>query len=555
MSIEAVADALAEQGFRRCKARTSGAHAFRGEISCHGKPVPIEIEIEDLDFVELPKIWVLERPEKLKGFKPHFVVGDRLCYANKAQVLLDRYHPAEYVAGCLKKASSLLEELSLKDYPNDTHEEFLAYWPGDPVLIDCPESTKGLVALNLFKTRNSGKIWLLSSEPANATTRLEKIGWSSDAQNKDNCFVIRSPVVPSALGNAWPPKSLADLFGWLRQIDRKTYDRIHTELANKWILKTPLAAFMIRTPTVDYGFYISVDMNRRKTYQRKPSLYRDYLLDKRSIKTPNLFSGYSFDPSYIHLRNTPGEKSLANRSVMVVGCGTIGGYLATYLARLGAGTRGRLILVDPDVLLPQNLGRHVLGMGALFQNKAEAIAELIRSEFPHLNVVTRPADVRKVKEILSVDLLLDATGEEALSMALNERLVQQRMRALKAPAALHVWIAGAGAAIQSLFVDSLDLACYRCLRIDHDGRLVPRFSVLKDESKSPLVRVGCDSFMPFPVSTSVQAASLALETVLDWLRGDPTPRLRTRVIDRRNASFVKDQDPEPLKGCLACRKK
>jgi len=242
--------------------------------------------------------------------------------------------------------------------------------------------------------------------------------------------------------------------------------------------------------------------------------------------------------------------------VMVVGCGTIGGYLATYLARLGAGdgSRGKLILADPELLMPGNIGRHVLGMNSLFQNKAEALTAMIKQELPHLKVLARPVDARAAKEVTETDLLIDATGEEALSAALNERITQLRIQKRKAPAVLHVWISGAGSAVQSLFVDSLDTACYRCLRVEQNEELVERFNALKGGSGKPFLRVGCESYMPFPVSTSVQAAALGLEATLDWVRGDPSYRLRTRVIDEKAGRKVKDQDPSPLPNCPACRK-
>ncbi len=556
MTVEAIADALTAIGFRPSKPRNRGAYCFAGHIPCHGEAVPVEIEIEDLDFVKLPRIRVLKRPQKLSGFQPHFGEHEELCYANKSEVFFDRYCPAENVIGCLKKASQVLENLASKHPPKDTHEEFSAYWPGSWLLLDCPQNHRGAVRLEMLRTNGSQKLLLASPDEA-SSKRLIEIGWSKDTSQYGNCYILQSQAVAMVHGKIWPPKTLGDVLDWINEIDQSTYRKIEGQLANKWVLETGHAAFVIRSQNFIYGFRFPVDRTHRKTYSRKPVWYRDYLLrgNGRKIEV-GLLTGFPFDPQYIYSRNLPDQVSLTDKTVMVVGCGTIGGYLATYLARLGAGdgARGKLILADPEFLMPGNTGRHVLGMGSLFQNKAEGVAVRIKQEFPHLNIAARPVDARAAKEVTEVDLLIDATGEEALSVALNERITQLRIHKKRAPAVLHIWISGAGSAIQSLFVDSLDTACYRCLRVEQNGELMERFSALKSDSNKPFIRVGCESYMPFPVSTSVQAAALGLEATLDWARGNPSYRLRTRVIDEKIGRNVKDQNPSPLSNCPACRK-
>jgi hypothetical protein len=558
MSVEKIADALLAEGFRPCKPKTRGGHCFAGEIPCNGRPVPVEVEVTDLDFTELPRIRVIRRPEQLSGFHPHFMADDELCYANRHEIVLDRYRPGESVVGCLRKASSVLDALSKKDAPDDTHQEFLAYWPGLRLFIDCPVGHKGIAGLNFLTTRSSERVLVASVDASKLVSHLEGIGWKCDHVLTGNCFVLSSAVVPSVDIKSWPPMTMESMLRWIRTLDVKTYDRIYVELANGWILNAGLVAFVIQSSTATYGFWFTVDRTHRKTCKRKPSLYRQYLMSEKGGKTVvNLLSGNRFDQDFIHRRNlAPSDKNLHNKSVLVAGCGTIGGYLATYLARLGAGqgAKGRLILVDPDKLAPENLGRHTLGMEALLENKAEAVTSVIKRDFPYLNVISRPIDVRDVKELMEVDLVIDATGEEALSAALNEKFTGNRIEKKKTPAVLHAWITGQGVAVQCLLVDSLGTACYRCLRVEQEGVLAHRFGVLKD-TKNQLVRVGCDSYMPFPVSASVQAASLALDIALDWVRGNPTPRFRTRLLNDKTAKIVKDQDATPLEQCPACRKR
>jgi hypothetical protein len=86
-------------------------------------------------------------------------------------------------------------------------------------------------------------------------------------------------------------------------------------------------------------------------------------------------------------------------------------------------------------------------------------------------------------------LVIDATGEEPVSEMLNERrIVQGTTTPL-----MHAWILGNGEAVQVLWADRLNYACYRCLRvINRDGMSEARFPVLKHESERK--QIGCHAF-------------------------------------------------------------
>ena len=66
-------------------------------------------------------------------------------------------------------------------------------------------------------------------------------------------------------------------------------------------------------------------------------------------------------------------------------------------------------------------------------------------------VESRPLDARAILQPLSgADLIIDATGEESLSIALNHHAVTHRPNF---PPVLHTWIVGNGGATQALLCD------------------------------------------------------------------------------------------------------
>jgi hypothetical protein len=161
-----------------------------------------------------------------------------------------------------------------------------------------------------------------------------------------------------------------------------------------------------------------------------------------------------------------------------------------------------------------------------------------------VTVVAISGDVRKVS-FKNVDLLIDATGEEALSNALNLRYISGQL-----PPVLYSWIKGPGTAAQCLLVDSPKQGCFRCLRTA-DGE--DRYSPLLKPIDSAVMGHGCDDYyVPFSAAASMQAAALAGQLALDWANNRATPRLRTRAIGYDNLREIKDKDLTRASDCPAC---
>jgi len=187
-----------------------------------------------------------------------------------------------------------------------------------------------------------------------------------------------------------------------------------------------------------------------------------------------------------------------------------------------------------------------LGYDNLFAPKAEAVKQRIEKEFPesrvhaHVRRATFPTDIRG-------DLVIDATGEEAFSEALNYH--RQKMEPASRPPTLHTWILGNGECAQALWVDTHKYACYRCLRCN-DPERTPRFPILSHPPETQ--NLGCHAFTPYAVSAPMTAAALATDFVAGWMSGDPSPRFRTRAVEGAKLRKVKSKNLTPLAGCPAC---
>ena len=111
--------------------------------------------------------------------------------------------------------------------------------------------------------------------------------------------------------------------------------------------------------------------------------------------------------------------SLAARKVAVVGCGSLGGKVAVMLARSGV---GQFLLVDDDVMLPDNLLRHDLDWREVGTHKADAIARRVQLVNPTAQCETRRHRVggqessgsieTLISSLANCDLVIDATADD-----------------------------------------------------------------------------------------------------------------------------------------------
>ena len=128
------------------------------------------------------------------------------------------------------------------------------------------------------------------------------------------------------------------------------------------------------------------------------------------------------DPNWVHGRGRDRRTvKLLDSTVVVVGCGSVGGPVACTLVQAGA---GRIVLVDYDVLGWPNVGRHPLGAPAVGRNKAESLAERLQADFPHLQIESRTCYLQELlqsdPELLeAADLIIAATGSWGAESALN----------------------------------------------------------------------------------------------------------------------------------------
>ena len=119
-----------------------------------------------------------------------------------------------------------------------------------------------------------------------------------------------------------------------------------------------------------------------------------------------------------------GQQKLQNTSVLVVGCGGLGGSIAVHLASSGI---GKLNLVDFDVVDISNLHRQVFySLEDVGKPKSSVLRDFIkaRSPFTKVTFTNNPITKENVFELIqNADIIVDATDSLPTKYVLNDACV------------------------------------------------------------------------------------------------------------------------------------
>lgn len=157
------------------------------------------------------------------------------------------------------------------------------------------------------------------------------------------------------------------------------------------------------------------------------------------------------------------QDTLRGSTVLIVGVGAFGTWIALNCARIGIGT---IILVDPDTVEATNLPRQVLyrttDVGRL---KVEVAAEMLAVSDPSVKVVTHERLIREVTDLAdlaeSADLVFNSFGYRVANI---RDIIAETCVRTSTPSLL-----SGGSTLGPLYVPGRT-ACYQCM-VDGDSAL------------------------------------------------------------------------------------
>ncbi|EGW23852.1 UBA/THIF-type NAD/FAD binding protein [Methylobacter tundripaludum SV96] len=572
---------LREKGFKRIP--STFLHKYEGIMPVKNTEFSLEISFYELDFIDFPEYRLLNIPEGLNPHLPHVEPDGSLCYLDKEFIYLDRYNPEDNFVLCFQCVENLLASYAENDtrkFSQDYADEFTAYWQGKffayikswnyplqalmfdrySILDNAKEKTEHEIII--FNNQQEANTWLKLRNAANTAH-----------SNKTIPVIVTKLTQPKLirLFEKWPLSSRQEFFAWLTAIDPSAAQSFISSLLT--VIKNNRSSYVVlQTPGGNVGALIEIDKQivealKRSQNQRqnkkgnKPASPSSILLRKSLVKEKFfLINVRDASDSRITTRNQDKEFSLVGKKIALIGCGTVGSFTALLLAQLGAGIqdnthKGVLALFDPDILMPDNLGRHVLNMSYVGENKALAMADFLTNQAVSntINFIgnNKRFDVKNLALFSKYELIIDATGNEAFSTSLSH--YYHRSETLNV--LIHGWVIAAGKAVRAILDDRTG-ACYRCLRISNqDGELQERFKLFsKDKEPPDPIKRNCgNAYFPYASGASASAAALIQQLAIDYFSGNPSPRFRHSSLSL-DVQHTKNCNPQKLDICPCCSK-
>jgi molybdopterin/thiamine biosynthesis adenylyltransferase len=542
-----VIEALAQEQFSW--KRGSEPPAFEGNVTILGRTLRLGITFPRLDFTILPRVRLLNRAAELPGHRAHVEDDDAVCYSSPGTLVLDMYEPGRHALTVLGLVKRTITQILSGEAEQDLAIEFPQHWRGAlPLHVALPPDAPAGSA-KFVKLERLGSVDALVLARAGAEDGTLDLGAFGIFSGKGLSAYLATTDAQLRLqpGEAMPA-NLAEFLAWAERVDPTLPETLKRAL----VVAGGAAMLLVRGPNGCVGVLPLAPETWAPT-RRDPNLMARMLRAHPERVGVIRLRGNPADTPHVMGRNLVGAPTLAGRRIVLVGCGTIGSHLAKFLAQSGAGYGGgRLDLVDAEILLPANLGRHWLPSRRVACSKALACAAEILDTFPSSRIEAHNTNLTSALDLLDgADLIIDSTGEQPLSSLLNDLIVRRRSGG---PALLLVWLRGMGAAAQALFVPAVEdgRGCHRCLRPDPEtwaaGRVMPESTVLIEAPAA----CGEAAFLPYGVAGPAIAAGLATRMALEWAAGDVRPSLRTLRVDLTATLPVEDIDLAADPCCPAC---
>lgn len=492
-------------------------------------------------FTKLPLAFILGIPEQFKNrLMPHISLEGFLCYVDQMEADWDSNNlEATYKDIDKQIHLTLVNSVSAAtEGSNDRRElegEFAAYWrPSDNlfVLSNATRNTKLKTYLSKScvpdNTIKQEYITVEESSPEDSKTVINKwlkqrnLPKSSLKGDPINTHYIS--VNPSRLaGMKWPPDSFRDLLDWLQETDHNARNRVieHIKVEGK---KKYVFLFDVFNQDI-FAIHIEfdtkyIDFKRHKRPGKKLTTKLATLLSgKKSCTVYQRLGVIKADIKTLLSRNSQRKEAenLSEKRIALVGCGTIGGYLAELLLRNGAGcNKGFLHLYDDDLYNPSNFGRHTLSSHDFGRSKSISLAKKLQDS---VHLQTKIFGFEKQFHISAdvmqkYDIIIDATGRPPVSKRIAA--IVRNIPAEQRPIIIHAFNDGNGR-VSKVFIDD-GRSCYGCMvsnpekyRNGIDSRFY-HLDISSEKNKS------CGStYTPYDAAVSSITASLAQMAVLSTL--------------------------------------
>lgn len=210
---------------------------------------------------------------------------------------------------------------------------------------------------------------------------------------------------------------------------------------------------------------------------------------------------------------------IRDKKVLIIGCGSIGGYLVSELVKAGF---YNLCLVDEDILTAENIYRHLLGLEFVGQYKTKAIIKHLENNIPGIKMESFEEKIENLIEDYKIDfeefdLIVSATGNHNVNRWINKYVIYNNI----ITPVVYLWNEVLGIGNHALLIDVKNKGCFECLIGQDDEGLYDKTSYCKRGQVFTKKYNGCHStFLPFGSIHSIKTVCMGVELALKYFNGE-----------------------------------
>jgi hypothetical protein len=525
---------------------------------------------------ELPDVYVPETVTRDGARIPHLDRFGQLCTFDDSGAFPNPDQPGEAVCAVIERAVQLLREGVAGTNIGDYADEFEAYWrdgAARPLAAIADVAATGphrRIVVLPFVSPLGLYTRLFAESDAAAIAFAEAIGRAPEKPAPEPALYLHLDAItgaPNFTTNADAYRLVGRtagareaLLAFLRDVPRPSRVLFSLPIANDRV----------------FGAWVhpryGTDINRGKHSHRVMGQVRGFRPGHLTpqVELTSVCAGLVVDRVVVRRADaarlalrTAGATvvSTDSPSVNVIGCGSLGGFVADTVRQI---VPARLRLADPEDMEVHNVPRHLCDLTAVGTNKAHAVRTAIRRSDPHVEIEAYDKDVLELLRA-TPQALTGATHTFVATAAIAvERRLNALARELDLGTVVYLWIEPHAIAGHAVVVPGAGRGCFECLL---DAQLHMNVWVLADPEQYERADAGCrGAYVPYSGLDAQMFARTITRTALA-VSGD-RPRVLTWVgdIDRARregwklsdgwvdaAAFTMHDVPlVPRTGCATC---
>lgn len=497
-------------------------HEWSGDVKVNDTTWPIKIIFTKLFPIAHP-LFLCVKAASLYLKNPHIFPTGYIClFPSSASI--NCYLIEELLEKQLHNFKQIIKGATI----NGFKEEFLIYWNRSAnhiyphYLLTSPKKIENIFYFILIDNK-----FYIANDKKLIKEYLQNLGINITHFNlrKGICINLKKTLIPSEY-----PNNCIDVLNIAKDNDINSYNLI----CEKIIKYKNYNMLLIKQKTENNFSLGAIEFFPPKLFKNSVTKTETIISQNQEILLKTKVFRNSIirrDYNWIHSRGGTGL-DYSKKSVVIIGCGSVGGYIAHTLAKSGI---GRILLIDNDKLEEGNIGRHILGTQYINSYKTDALKFYLSREMPHLHIESKVGDWLNLYSndnnlFKNYDIVISTIANWKYEKYLNQLSLKGFIKTI-----LFSWLE-TNAVAGHCYISS-EKGCLNCHMDDSDCF---KHAVTKI-TNNYLIREpgGCTFYQPYGPTTVLNLVSMTCKLTLKSLKTQIDSILYTWISDKDHFQDLK----------------